>query len=75
MWLEADALQQLLGHRQAFAQRITHFCAVWDPEDNTYVFVASTASDEDAWTIRPGSRSNELTEAAPPAWDHRRWMR
>ena len=67
--VEADALEQFWGHHQVlFDKAIMHFCAVWD--DNSYVFVASTApnvmGDEKAWTIRPAARSEKVTEGARP---------
>ena len=74
--VEADALEQVWGHHQVlFDKAIMHFCAVWD--DNSFVFVASTApnvmGDERAWTIRPAAHSEEVTEGAPAAWDKRPW--
>ena len=55
---------------------ITHFCAVWDGENldrKTFAFVASTANDEQSWTIRPTYKREELTQVAPDNWEHRPW--
>ena len=78
MGLGLGPTEQLLGPRQALLDRgITHFGAVWDDKEHTYVFVASIAPNwlghEEAWTIRPAARSMEVTEGAPAAWDGRPW--
>ena len=69
-------LMSNLSFKELLDIGITHFCAVWDgenPDRKTYAFVASTANDEQSWTIRPTYKREELTQGAPYNWECRPW--